>query len=333
MQFAENSTAPGTPPQELSTNASPHLEPTRRALAYLHDRGAHFVLLTGKRPLWRGYMRRRPALEAVIYHADLGIVPWSLRTSALDVDEGQPDELCECCPPVVSLETRRGWHCYYRDTAPRGNANFTLLGASGQVRGSRGYLKLWNDGPVNLLHALLHNPEPCLFPADLLTTKPTKHIKPADPGEPYTRRISRREIDLFNVMPGFRNTALFDAVRYFSYSTEKPSSMHDWQEQVRIHANTRNIQFRQPLPVREVDRLALSISTWVWSGGGPSRHKTWTPEQQRLGGQTRKRMQRYDNLKRDEGIRQAVQNGVSMRATAREFELALCTVQNILKRG
>ena len=37
------------------TPTSPHPEATRRALAYLHDRGAHFVLLAHKKFLWKGF--------------------------------------------------------------------------------------------------------------------------------------------------------------------------------------------------------------------------------------------------------------------------------------
>ena len=100
-----------------NTPKFPHPEKIRIALTYLHDRGAHFVMLRSgkdKRPLWRGYMTRRPALESVLQHGAFGIVPWSLRTSALDVDAGEPAELCECCPPVVSLATSGQSHLNLR---------------------------------------------------------------------------------------------------------------------------------------------------------------------------------------------------------------------------
>ena len=316
-----------------NTPKSPHPEKIRIALTYLHDRGAHFVMLTGKRPLWRGYMRRRPALESVLKHGALGIVPWSLRTSALDVDAGEPAELCECCPPVVSLATRRGWHCYYRDTKPRSNANFNLLGTSGQVRGAKGYLKLWNDGPVDLLHALLHNPDPCLYPADLLTAEVTKYRAPADPGQPYTRRIPHVDVDLSGVPVGNRNNTLFDAVRFWAYAEMKPSSMSTWYDAVRIYAQSRNVDLRRPLPVREVDRLALSVSSWVWCGGGPSGNITWSPEQRSRGGATRKRIQRFENRARDAAIVRAVSSGVSMRKTARDVGLDEGTIRNIMRRN
>ena len=59
------------------------------ALTYLHDRGAHFVLCRDKRPLsgfpWRDHT---PDLDCVLAHrGHVGLIPFSVETSALDVDE------------------------------------------------------------------------------------------------------------------------------------------------------------------------------------------------------------------------------------------------------
>ena len=140
--------------------ASPHPQDTRRALAYLHDRGAHFVLLDDKKPLWRGYLKRRPALETVLYAPDLGIIPWSLGSTALDVDRGKPVQLCLFHPPMVVLVSGQVERChlYYRDTEPRRNGNWTAFGCGGQIRGANGFLRLWHpQSSVELLFALLNN--------------------------------------------------------------------------------------------------------------------------------------------------------------------------------
>ena len=291
---------------DLQALNSPHPVQTRRALACLHDRGAHFVLLAGKKPLWQGYLKRRPALETVLHAPDLGIVPWSLGNTALDVDRGEPVQLCLFHPPLIVLASGQADHChlYYRDTEPRRNGNWAAFGCGGQIRGANGFLRLWHpQSSVKLLFALAHNPNPCMFPADLCQAPATKkHRPPADPGEPYTRNLALPDIDLSQVGTGNRNNSLFDVVRFWSYAEEKPPSMHDWHERVRVYAQTRNVEFRQPLPVDEVDKLALSVSTWVWSGGGPTHHRMWTPEQRRRGGITRGRMRRYDNLERDRAI-------------------------------
>ena len=67
---------------------------------------------------------------------------------------------------------------------------------------------------------------------------------------------------------GNHNNSLFDVVRFWVYAEAKPGSMNEWHKRVRVYAQTRNVDFRRPLPVRELDKLALSVSTWVWSGGG-----------------------------------------------------------------
>lgn len=322
---------PGT-----QTPTSPHPEETRRALAYLHDRGAHFVLLADKKPLWQGYLKRRPALETVLHAPDLGIVPWSLHNTALDVDRGEPVQLCLFHPPLVVLVSGKVDHChlYYRDTAPRRNGNWTAFGCSGQIRGSNGFLRLWHpQSPVQLLFALLNNPDPCLFPANLILAPATKNYRrPADPGEPYTRNLPMPGVDLGSVGVGNRNNSLFDVVRFWSYAKAKPESMHVWHELVRVYAQRRNLEFRRPLPVQEVDKLALSVSTWVWSGGGPTHHRTWTPEQRRRGGITWGRMRRHDNLERDRAIVRAVQGGMSMRKVGADWGLSAMQVSRILRR-
>ena len=156
---------------------------------------------------------------------------------------------------------------------------------------------------MKLLFALVNNPDPCMFPGDLIPAPLAKKYRPpADPGEPYTRHLPMPSIDLGKVGVGNRNNSLFDMVRFWAYAEAKPGSMHDWHERVRVYAQTRNVDFRRPLPVGEVNKLALSISTWVWSGGGPTHHRTWTPKQRRRGGITWGRMRRHDNLARDRAV-------------------------------
>ena len=338
MSFYRTTQSKQDHPDLLGTDSptSPHLEPTRRALTYLHDRGAHFVLLADKKPLWKGYLKRRPALETVLHSPELGIIPWSVQNTALDVDRGEPVQLCLFHPPLVALASGKvdRCHLYYRDTEPRRNGNWDAFGCAGQIRGANGFLRLWHSqSSVKLLFALLHNPDACMFPADLILAPPAKNYRPpADPGEPYTWRLPLPSIDLGKVRIGSRNNSLFDVVRFWAYAEAKPVSMHDWHERVRVYAQTRNVDFRRPLPLREVDKLALSVSTWVWSGGGPSHHRTWTPEQRRRGGITWGRMRRRDNLERDLAIVRAVRGGMSMRQVARQLGLSARAVHRIVHR-
>ena len=324
----------------INPETSPHPEKTRRALTYLHDLQAHFVLLVstgdGKKPLWSGYMRWRLALEHVLHHGDgLGIIPWSIQTTALDVDAGEPFQLSLFHHPVVVLASRRGEHLYYRDIEARRKRDFSLHDASGQIIGATAFLKLWHaDGPVKLLHGLTYNDDPCLFPADVLLSQPTKYRPPADPGEPYTRRVSVPDIDLSKIgrYSRKRNTSLFNVVRCWAYREPKPATATAWDAAVRIYANTRNIEFPAPLKVHEVERLALSISSWVWSGGGPSGHRIWTPEQRSRGGQTWARMQQFDSLKKHTLVRAMAARGERQRVIAEHVGLSQARVSQILRR-
>ena len=70
------------------------------AVAYLHDRGAHFVLCHGKRAIWWRWQRRRPSLGLVLKHGrEIGLIPYSVGASALDIDYGDIGELIEAKPP------------------------------------------------------------------------------------------------------------------------------------------------------------------------------------------------------------------------------------------
>ena len=73
------------------------------AVTYLHGAGAHFVLCAGKRPLWRRWQKRRPPLDICLTHPEIGLVPFSVGTSALDVDVGEIGELIEAAPPLVTV--------------------------------------------------------------------------------------------------------------------------------------------------------------------------------------------------------------------------------------
>ena len=118
------------------------------ALSGLHNAGGHFVLAhDDKSPVWQRWQKRRPGLDLILAHdGPVGLIPWSLRQSALDVDEGDPSALLADHPARVAIPSRRdgGTHLYYDDDTPRHNADFSYRGVSGQVRGANGYLIVWN---------------------------------------------------------------------------------------------------------------------------------------------------------------------------------------------
>ena len=145
----------------------------KQALTYLHDRGAHFVLCRRSRQPIRGFPwgSHKPDLDCVLAHpSHVGIVPFSVETSALDVDRGEPMQLSFFHPPLVAVPSRQPGreHLYYRDDTPRGNQQWRAFGCAGEVRSAKGYLILYRDAPVQLAHALAYNKDDCFFPADLL---------------------------------------------------------------------------------------------------------------------------------------------------------------------
>ena len=94
--------------QVKTTPPSPHgglslVSPEIEALAYLYGRGAHFVLLRSKKPIWKRYqyLRNRPTLGLTVI--DVG--QWDASGQArFEADY----------PPILSYRTPCGWHLLYR---------------------------------------------------------------------------------------------------------------------------------------------------------------------------------------------------------------------------
>ena len=246
------------------------------AVAYLHGRGGHYVLCEGKRPIWPRWQRRRPGLDTVIAHAGpLGIVPWSLGTSALDVDIGDIGELVGATAPLVTLPSPRGHHCYYDDHKGRGNANWRAFGCRGQVRSAKGFLRLYEGGADRLASALRTTPAGAApFPCDLFEAAGVEAPRTLVVEAPRAFRVRVPDDlpDLETVQPGGRNVALFDHVRFWAYAQDKGADLDSWSARVRRIALQCNARFPDPLPDDEVRRLAWSVASWTWSGGGPMDH-------------------------------------------------------------
>ena len=230
------------------------------ALTYLYQQhGAHFVLCRDKRPLagfpWRDYA---PDLDCVLAHpGNVGIIPFSVGTSALDVDKGDPEahQFSLFQQPLVIIPSQRpgGLHIYYRDDTPRGNQRWSAFGCSGEVRSAKGYLILHRDAPVRLAHALAYNKDECVFPAGLLD-----YVEPADvdrlgevllddldaPGSDQLRLLTLGAPILERVQRGRRNISLFDAVRFWAYeAARRYASYDDWLRAVEIRTLAENRRF------------------------------------------------------------------------------------------
>ena len=241
-------------------------------MSFLHGRGAHFVLcLKNKRPLWGGWQKTRPALDVCRGHdGPLGLIPYSIRTTALDVDHGDPVNLLKRHPALASIASRKrgGLHLYYGDDEARGNRDFSLYGCSGQVRGARGYLVLW-DNAADILADAIASPSKSSspFPSSLFEAA---GLEEPDPSFKPTARPSNDRLRLEKTLPGARHSALFDSIRFWAYEQNRGKDLRAWKERVRAFAWCEN-ELRFPVPYgrhpgdsgREPDIMAESIATWT----------------------------------------------------------------------
>ena len=303
---------------------TPH--PKRQAAAYrtLYDRGARFVLCRAdKRPLWRRWQKRRPDLATVQLHVKggdpVGLVPFSIKSTGLDVDRGDPSQLFSLYPPVVAIPSKRrgGLHGYYGDGQGRANGRFELHGCAGEIRGSRGYLVLHGNAALELAGADFDVAEglPGWFPANLweaagLAFDLPKIAAPYSPSAEAATVWESNAADalaaLAHIRPGARNTSLFNAVRFFAYSQPRPGELTRWRAHIFDYTLNANARFSEPLPTTEALQTAWSIASWCWNGGGPLDH---SPAAQRRRGVKSGKARRAKTADRDRRIVQLAQRG------------------------
>ena len=230
-----------------------------------------------KSPFWRGWQHHRAPLDEIEHHQiqglPVGVIPWSLRASGLDVDWGNPSDFATAYPPMARLPSRRpgGQHLWYRDTQPRRNLQqLAFLGWSGDLRSRTGYLINWagEAGWEALLDGVIHE-RGVLFPADALGTASTSILEqtqgvPAPASIPWERTAAGLP-NLRVIMPGQRNLALFDHVRFWAYKASLGRDQDEWHKRVEYHANNLNRFFSVSLETQEVRDIAYSVSTWTWA--------------------------------------------------------------------
>ena len=319
-------------------------DPLKTAIRYLHDRGAHFVLCRGKLPIrgfpWRSHT---PALDCVLDHrGNVGIIPFSIETSALDVDKGEPTQLSLFHPPLVILRSQRpgGEHFYYRDDVPRGNQRWSAFGCSGEVRSANGYLILYREAPVLLAHALANDKADCPFPAGLV-----EFVESVETGEPVLlddldssesaqlRLLRPPAPALERVQKGRRNVALFDAVRFWAYgAAQLAASYDDWLRAVEVRTLAENRRFPEPLTERHALTTGYSIAVWTWTTYRSGYGRGWTMEQRRRGGENKARRVRYDNRERDVEIFRRWEAGESLRQISQSVGLSHVAVWKVVRR-
>ena len=316
-------------------------------LAILYQRGARFVLCQpNKRPLWKRWQKRRPPVEVCHYHiADeglIGIVPYSIQSSAVDIDEGNPSEFFSLYPPIVAVESKRsgGWHGYYADKVGRSNQRFEFQQWRGDLRSARGFLILHSLSAQQLLAQAdfaIDSELPGWLPDNLfeaagveLEAQQTKPYQPTpDAQQHWQQRAAAAWSGLPRIEPGNRNNSLFDTVRFFAYAEPKPAQYAPWQALVDQYSLDANGQFPAPLDEREVLSTARSIGSWTYSGGGPIDH---SPTAQQRRGRKSGQKRRAKTRERDEWIARLSAEGKKQREIALLVGLSDRQVRTILKR-
>ena len=278
-----------------------------------------------------GWQKQRPALDVSIQHdGPLGIIPYSIGTSALDLDRGDWRKLPR---PWVNYRTRRkgGRHLFYADDQARGNSNWAAEDCAGEVRGAKGYLILWKDGAKRLAAAIAGSRQRSLFPF------PAELIQEFEPGRliqfPERPLNPSRSIHLERVQVGARNDSLFDVVRKMSYQEltfyrKAGGHLRGWKDLVYGFTDENNRRFPNPMERDDVRSVAYSVATWVWSRGYDH-----SPEKQAARAIEGMRQRREANEGRDKAIVKAVSEGRSLRDVAGEFGLSVYGIQWIVGRG
>jgi len=270
-----------------------------------------------KAAIWRGWQYHRPAADVVFQHTGLlGLIPWSIRTTVVDVDSGDPRLLPV---PIAAIATPGGGeHLVYEDSASRGNSKFELPGVEGDIRGGRGYAVLWDS--KKLVDALdeytwdnSRSFQLSLFPS----------LAPVERGAsrcpPSPEDVAA---DLSGVRVGRRNQSLFDATRAWAYGEKQGNSLQAWKDRVQAFAASSNDTMVRPLDPPEVRKLAYSVSSWCWSKMRPYA----------VGGFASGASRRKRTAARDLAIVKAHLEGRGIRSLAREYELSVSTVHNVLRR-
>ena len=299
------------------------------ALEVIQQAGGHLVLTRDKQPLWGAWQHRRPSLDVATMHdGELGLIPWSLRTTGLDVDDG---DWRRCPPSKANYGTPRGGrHLYYSDRKPRRNSKWAAHGCKGDLRGGSGYLILWDDAPRHIADAILADGAfqmPFPLPLDALRPQGVELIEA--PAMPAVRPVAA-SLDLETVPVGARNVSLFDSVRLAAYRRSRAAlDLDQWLAVVRGFALEFNRRFMVPLPRDEAASVGYSVATWTWS----SMADYADVEAQRRRGRRSGQVRRKRTAARDAAILDALADGRTQGDVGRTFGLSQQMVSFIRSRS
>ena len=266
-----------------------------QAVPVLLEHDAQFVLCDhwghqkadgsqSKKPVHRNWRQQRPGFVAVKDHITqgglLGIVPSSLNCAVLDVDHGNPTELIATHLPWFLSPTQRPHrlHLWYQDDRHelaeerRGGHWRHESGCRGELLASTGYVVLWGNALEGLAEALQDQVFGPGDQADFDTVATDAGMTWAGPGQNLTRRevqVQPEDLpELADILPGNRNIALFDHIRYYAYpQVQHHTDLLDFADTVTDFATTCRDQLPDVtgFPESEAAGIAQSVATWTWA--------------------------------------------------------------------
>ena len=219
------------------------------------------------------------------------------------------------------------------DCTPRGNERWQAFGCRGEVRSARGYLRLYEGGAERLASALRITPSGTApFPTDLFEAAGVEAPRTLPVEAPRIFQVKTPDDlpDLATVLPGGRNNALFEHVRFWAYPQDKGKNLDAWADRVQRIALQCNERFPVPLAAGEVGKLAWSVASWTWAGGGPMDH---SPAAQRRRGLRSGRVRRAATRERDKAMAAMRDDGASWRKIGSAFGVCHMTAKNSVERA
>ena len=287
------------------------------------------ALRPDKTPIWKRWQRYPMNLRVIEKHGGpVGLIPFSLGCTVLDVDVGESNALTDTHRPLCAVATPRGTHAYYRDSIGRRNGKWTAYGCLGDIRGRSGYVVLYPTAPSRLLAALLDTPEQeCRFPEGKFAR---------------LRPIAKDVIgvasagDLNCVIERHGSNLLFDMLRRWAYEAIcdfYPRRESQWHASVLAHAKALDDTNGNSNSTPATIRIARAVSEWIWMNGTSFlARRTALSERQRVRGLASGRARRARTQERDHQIVDAVLCGYSHREVARVYSLDQSTVGRIFGR-
>ena len=320
------------------------------AAGYLLSRGAHFVLYRlddPKKPAWKRYDRLRPTIDDVGRHeGPLGIFPFSLGCSVIDVDEGPPGPLIDAArqlehyitdyPSLGGSHGPDATHLWLRDRQPRKpNAHVEAFGRSYQVLSLAPPAILRGDALTRLAEGI-ERADP---PRRTLKKWPDPFVQlrwPFEeaPARPAGKLRGTPSPELADAVEGNRNVSLF-----YALASAARKVVREYESYHTFHQELRDVAFgfanlmgqvdgSGPETAAKVEATARSVANRVWNFD----RKAQAPEAQSQKGRASGRARRKATAERDGRMWRHVELGFSKRQIAAFEDVSLKTVKRVTAR-